>query len=145
VTALGNPLLLERWSDALYAIQDLFERLDVDKDEKIARSEFRKVWGVLFNDSDVAHVDETFNAIDKDHTGRIDPYEWMTYLEPSVMAEWAQRASGGGEEGRAKEVREFIDAALTVEEQNLLANMRQRIEALVALAAELDVRPHKPA
>lgn len=43
VTALGNPKLLERVSNTLKELHNLFDRFDVDHDGFITRDEFFRV------------------------------------------------------------------------------------------------------
>ncbi|GAB5353295.1 hypothetical protein AAMO2058_000025000 [Amorphochlora amoebiformis] len=131
VTALGNPLLLERWSTALREIHRLFDIMDVDSDEGVHFEEFMSSWKKLFVPLEESEVRKIFSDFDKNNTGKIDPVEWMSTLDPPKMR---QLASSCLEKGP------FATAVLDDEEEKLLLAMQTRLKSLVKLADDLDVR-----
>lgn len=132
VTGLCNPKLLERWSDSIVAARELFRKMDLDHDGKIAKSEFSKAWDSIFNEVAVEVKDTIFSQMDTSNSGRIDPVEWMTYLDPINTVKIA---------ALAKDSNPFKEASdFTKEEQELIRSMRTRVQALIKLADELDVR-----
>ena len=48
ITALGNPLLLERWSSSLVEIRALFHRMDQNGTGMMNFEEFKTAWGEYF-------------------------------------------------------------------------------------------------
>lgn len=51
VTALANPMLLERMSSAIVAVRNLFAKWDEDGSGFIERDEFERQYPALFADS----------------------------------------------------------------------------------------------
>jgi len=131
VTALGNPLFLERWSESLREMHRLFSLMDKDQDGNVTLEEFKSAWGMLFMECDQKFVEQQFELFDRDNTGRIDPVAWATTLDPQTMR---KLASFCREEGP------FSAAVLNEEEERLLDSMRMRLSDLVVLADSLDVR-----
>mmetsp|Transcript_31244 Transcript_31244/g.52874 ORF Transcript_31244/g.52874 Transcript_31244/m.52874 type:complete len:453 (+) Transcript_31244:575-1933(+) len=132
VTALGNPILLERWSTALREIYKLFGRMDVDKDGMVTFEEFTNVWNQLFvGDSMEIIINDMFKRFDKKGKGFIDPIAWTTTLDPPLMRRLA---------GYCKKQGSFAQAVLTTDEEKLVKSMQSRLRRLVALAADLNVR-----
>mmetsp|Transcript_37035 Transcript_37035/g.71429 ORF Transcript_37035/g.71429 Transcript_37035/m.71429 type:complete len:543 (+) Transcript_37035:20-1648(+) len=131
VTALGNPLLLERWSSALREAHSLFTMLDINKDDQVTFDEFRKMWAEIFVDVDGAILEREFQEFDPKKTGRIDPVAWLTTLDPPKMRQLAEFC---------KEESPFGNACLDAEEEQLLDAMRTRLSSLVKIADELGVR-----
>eukprot|EP00471_Norrisiella_sphaerica_P004391 CAMPEP_0184481760 /NCGR_PEP_ID=MMETSP0113_2-20130426/3327_1 /TAXON_ID=91329 /ORGANISM="Norrisiella sphaerica, Strain BC52" /LENGTH=653 /DNA_ID=CAMNT_0026861095 /DNA_START=186 /DNA_END=2147 /DNA_ORIENTATION=- len=131
VTALGNPLLLERCSDALRETQRLFRRMDLNDDGMITLEEFASFWSQWFVEADAATIQREFNTFDSKNTGVIDPIAWTTTLDPEMMRTMASKC---------KDESPFSKVVLNPEEQHLLDSMESRFDKLVKLADELDVR-----
>ena len=52
ITALGNPLLLERMSTAIVESARLFERFDKSGNGKVTVSDFERTYKEIFNDAE---------------------------------------------------------------------------------------------
>jgi len=71
VTALGNPLLLERAASALTEVKNLFTTFDVNGTGSISMREFHSVYQNLFRDGTDSRVKQVFHHIDENRDGRI--------------------------------------------------------------------------
>ena len=130
ITALCNPLLLERWSTSLVEIRNLFSRIDNDSSGLLTYDEFSAGWKKYF-DLDEDKIKEKFQQFDKSGSGKISSIEWTTVLNAKDTMELASDCVETGP---------FANAALNDEEVELMERMEKRVEKLVALADELDVR-----
>ena len=130
ITALCNPLLLERWSTSLVEIRNLFSRIDNDSSGLLTYDEFSAGWKKYF-DLDEDKIKKKFQQFDKSGSGKISSIEWTTVLNAKDTMELASDCVETGP---------FANAALNDEEVELMERMEKRVEKLVALADELDVR-----
>lgn len=85
VTALGNPKLLEKMSRALREVKNLYSKFDVDKDGFIAKAEFEQGYKFFFREDSETDLEEMFELLDPDHTGRVDFLTWSMLLSPSDL------------------------------------------------------------
>lgn len=91
VTALGNPKLLARLSNAIVEAKRLFSVFDRDGDGLISREEFEFGYNRFFVDGDV-RIKEIFEEFDPLETGFIDYITWSMMLSPQVRAKsWQQK------------------------------------------------------
>jgi proline dehydrogenase len=133
VTALGNPLLLERWSSSIVEIRRLFRRLDIDGDDRMTRDEFEAGWKEVFVDTPASHqyLDDLFSRLDVTRDGSIDLIEWTSSLKAADTHFIAQHCEDYGP---------FAQASLDEGEVELVDRLLDRAVALVKLAEDLDVR-----
>mmetsp|Transcript_2186 Transcript_2186/g.4489 ORF Transcript_2186/g.4489 Transcript_2186/m.4489 type:complete len:676 (+) Transcript_2186:149-2176(+) len=130
VTALGMPMLLERVSNALLAVRDLFKQLDENGDGLLDVDEFKRVCKTIFNaSSDDLH--RLFDRLDTDHDGKVD---YLAFTKGITVYRGTEIAS------RCKEEGPFSRAALDEEELRLLDNMLRRVNILAEAAVDAGVR-----
>jgi proline dehydrogenase len=130
ITALCNPLLLERWSTALTEIRNLFTSLDHDGDGLLTFEEFREGWIANFKSSE-EEIKSRFDQFDESGSGKISAIEWTTVLRARETRQLAKECL---EEGP------FTKASLSEEEVELMERMDERVHNLAALADTLGVR-----
>ncbi|KAI3437761.1 hypothetical protein D9Q98_000208 [Chlorella vulgaris] len=131
VTALGLPNLLERTSNSLKAIGDLFRLFDTDGNGNMTKAEFAGVYSQLFTDDAPERIDEIFAHLDAGKDELVDYVDWISRISVLDTAAIASRCRSRGP---------FAEAALDADEQRLLRNMMRRVERLAQAAAEADVR-----
>ncbi|PSC69490.1 Proline dehydrogenase [Micractinium conductrix] len=131
VTALGLPTLLERTSNALLAIRELFRRYDSDGNGMVTQEEFARAHSELFLDDSPERVDQIFKSLDRCSRGMIDYVDWISRISVLDTQLIASRCRSRGP---------FAEAALNAEEQQLLKNTMARVERLAQAAADADVR-----
>jgi proline dehydrogenase len=130
VTALGMPMLLERVSNALLAVRDLFKQLDENGDGLLDVDEFKRVCKTIFNaSSDDLH--RLFDRLDTDRDGKVD---YLAFTKGITVYRGTEIAS------RCKEEGPFSRAALDEEELRLLDNMLRRVNILAEAAVDAGVR-----
>ncbi len=130
ITALCNPILLERWSSSLVEIRNLFSRMDKDSSGLLTYNEFAAGWSKYFA-SNEDKIQEKFKQFDASGSGKISSIEWTTVLNAKDTMDLASDC---------RETGPFATAALNEEEIELMERMEARVENLVKLAEELDVR-----
>ena len=130
ITALCNPLLLERWSICLVEIRNLFSRLDKDGSGLLTFEEFSAGWKKYFIVDD-KQIQDKFKEFDVSGSGKISSVEWTTALSAKDTMALASEC---------RDVGPFAAAALDIEEVQLMEDMEMRVEQLLNLADELDVR-----
>ncbi|KAK9815561.1 hypothetical protein WJX72_005858 [[Myrmecia] bisecta] len=131
VTALGNPKLLERVSNGLLSIRNLFMQFDKDANNVITREEFAEVYEALFTDSSAPRIEKLFRYLDRDHTGYIDYLSWSRRIKLQDVPNIIKNCRAPGP---------LYLNALTEEELRLLDNMMRRLYTLAEAAAQANVR-----
>lgn len=131
VTALGNPLLLERVSNALIAIKDLFRQFDDNGDGFIERESFYRVYKELFTDGSSDRMEEIFRYLDVDKNDKVDYVEFTERVSVKDGAAIASRCKTRGP---------FAEATLSQEELALLESMMKRVDGLACAASSMGVR-----
>ena len=133
ITALGNPLLLERWSSSLIEIRALFHRMDKTGSGKMNFSEFKQAWSEYFimDDESDTFIVNMFQKFDVSDDGYIDSIEWTTSLKASDTQFLANKCLHKGD---------FYQSSLDEEEVRLVNTLMHRADTLVQLAEELDVK-----
>lgn len=130
MTALGNPKLLTRLSNAIVEAKRLFSVFDLNGDGIISRDEFEVGYNCFFVDGDV-RIKEIFEEFDPFETGSIDYITWSMMLSPQDLPKIVQSCRTQGR---------LTDACPTDEEIELLNAMYNRGRRLGREAAERDVR-----
>eukprot|EP01043_Picozoa_sp_COSAG02_P015010 COSAG02_NODE_629_length_19328_cov_24.710333_9_plen_569_part_00 len=132
MTALGNPMLLERWSTALVEIAGLFDRIQGESASEHGMDwpTFLKGYQSLFHVPDEAGLRRAFDRHAGDD-GRLDALEWCAALDVQQMAAMAAHCRSRGP---------FTRAALDEGEQALVTRMIERVQGLAALADHHAVR-----
>lgn len=72
MTALGNPQLLQRTSECILAIRQLFNRFDLDHTGYITVDEFAAVYDEMFLNGKQELVQELFHSLDVLHKDQVD-------------------------------------------------------------------------
>jgi len=81
VTALGRPHLLQRVTEILQKIRELFMRFDKDGHRAINLQQFTATLDELGLDMEPAKIQELFDAFDTNKSGVIDYLKWTEYLK----------------------------------------------------------------
>jgi len=131
LTALGQPALLERMSNALVEIRRFFVRLDTHKTGFLDWDVFREGWLSNFRVQNEAQVREAFERFDTNRSGKVSYIEFSRSLGVEDL---------GALIAECKEQGPLAQAALTGEEIQLIIQMRDRLTQICALAQELNVR-----
>lgn len=130
VTALGNPILLERMSRAIIEAQNLFAKFDVNGDGTIGREEFEHGFELFFRVDD-DKLKRMLAQISSDADGNVDYITWSMMLTPRDLP----RITRG-----CKDVGPLALAAPTDEEVDLIEKMYARGHALAKEAAACGTR-----
>ena len=129
ITALGNPILLERMSNAIVEIRNLFLKFDIDGTGEVSKDEFKRQYEKYFTNN--MNVEEVFKYINRDDDDTIDYVEWSNALTIEELHTMTSHCRARGP---------LADATLTEEEREILVVMRDRINRLAELASELNVK-----
>ncbi|KAF8071105.1 hypothetical protein HT031_001187 [Scenedesmus sp. PABB004] len=138
VTALGNPLLLERMSGALLEIRRLFREADADGDGFVDRREFGVLYEQLFPGAPPDVVDAAFATLDLEAAGRVDIVSWSHRIRLADMPAMVQRIRDAGTQTRLSD--ELVSVALTAEEVGLVESLLSRVGVLAERAAGVGVK-----
>ena len=130
VTALGNPKLLARMSQAITEAKRLFEKFDLNKDGLISREEFETAYKYHFNDGEES-LNDIFDQFDPDGTGNVDYISWSMQLAPEKIPLITSRC---------RKVGPLARATPTEEEIELIQAMYQRGFELGTEAAKVGTR-----
>jgi len=130
VTALGNPLLLERMSSAIAEARNLFTKFDTNKSGKISRSEFEEGYRLFFKDAE-EKLPKMLERLDPCNSGRIDYITWSKYLTPADLPRIVSSCRSVGPLSRA---------TLTEKELDLVRAMYDRIYQIAEEAARTNTR-----
>jgi len=130
VTALGNPLLLERMSSAIVEAKNLFSKFDLDGDGVISRGEFEKCYRLYFDDGD-EKLPRLLKTLDPNNTGTVDYIEWSKLLTPYDLYSITSSC---------REVGPLALATPSAEEIDLIKAMRSRLFTLAEEASKCGTR-----
>lgn len=127
VTALGNPLLLERLSTAINEANNLFHKFDRDLDGIMTQDEFKSAYTSFFNNGN----EETFTALlhelDPDGTDQIDYITFASkLLTPSHLSDLC---------AYCKNIGPLSLATLSNEELELLSRLHERVNRIAEEAS----------
>jgi proline dehydrogenase len=131
VTALGNPLLLERMSIAINEANNLFAKFDKDMDGIMTRNEFKSAYTLFFNDAN-QKLPNLLDELDPNHSNQIDYITFMSKLLtpfdlPRICA-------------TCKAIGPLSLATPSTEEIDLMYIMHERAHTLAKEASECGVR-----
>ena len=130
LTALGNPILLERMSKAVRELHNLFSNFDTDMSGKISLEEFETMKSVYFSEtSDAFEQFPVAKSLAKN--GYIDYIDWTNAMRLEDLHLLTQHCKNKGP---------LSNAVLTEEERGLMQAMRCRSDTLAQLAKNLGVR-----
>ena len=132
VTALGNPILLERCSNAINQIKGLFVEFDVNNDGILTRTEFEDGFHHLFYDSTESLLPALLEKLDPNNTRTINYIEFSRLFTPSLLPKLTSKLRNTDSE--------LYRCTLTPEEIQMLESMYARAHSLSKLAFESNVR-----
>lgn len=138
VTALGNPMLLERMSAALLEIRSLFREADRDGDGFVDRAEFEALYRQLFPAASQEAMGRAFAALDLEGAGRVDIISWSHRIHLADMPGMVARIKKQGTRTRLSD--SLVAAALTQEEVALAQALLGRVAKLAAAAVGTNVK-----
>eukprot|EP00798_Chlamydomonas_sp_ICE-L_P007767 gene7767-953_t len=147
VTALGNPLLLQRVSTAIRTIRGLFVKFDTDGSGFLDKAAFDAVWSSILTDSSVHEREEMFSILDMSAgSSFLDKAEfdaaWASILTDSSDHEREEMFSildmDAG--STSQEVEELHDVCLDHEELKLLEAMLERLHIIARRAVDKNVK-----
>lgn len=130
VTALGNPKLLNRMSQAIIESKKLFQKFDTNLDGSVSREEFEVAYNVFFDHGD-RNLSDIFEEFDPDGTGNVDYITWSMNLKPVDLPKITNSC---------KEVGPLALATPTDEEIELIEAMYERGHTLAKTAAATSTR-----
>eukprot|EP00980_Cylindrotheca_fusiformis_P020665 scaffold7703_cov127-Cylindrotheca_fusiformis.AAC.14 len=130
VTALGNPKLLSRMSQAINEAKRLFQMFDKNGDGFVSRDEFKRSYKRFFYDDDET-IQQIFEEFDPDHTGQIDYISWSMMLDPKDLPKIT---------ATCRDVGPLAMATPTNEEIELIEAMYNRGHILAQKAADVGTR-----
>lgn len=131
ITALGNPLLLERMSTAIVESARLFERFDKSGNGKVTVSDFERTYKEIFNDAE-EKLPELIPRLDSNGDGVIDYIEWSKLLRPMDLPRLIQ--------GCVDTEGPLSKACPNPEEVELIVRIRERLFDIAECASENNVR-----
>ncbi|KAF6251337.1 FAD-linked oxidoreductase-like protein [Scenedesmus sp. NREL 46B-D3] len=138
VTALGNPMLLERMSAALLEIRSLFREADLDGDGFVDRVEFDALYKQLFPAASQETINRAFASLDWEGNGKVDIISWSHRIHLADMPGMVQRIKSQGTCTRLSQ--ELVAVALTREEVKLAKALLGRVAKLAAAAVGTNVK-----
>jgi proline dehydrogenase len=156
VSALGDPKLLERVSDGLVALRNLFRTLDRDGTGRVSAQVFAREWPELFKDFTMEEVrpcepcpppprystlttpglvasqaSQMFQRIDADADGEIDAIDWLKSIPLEDVPALVKKCRNRGA---------LFRSALSPGEVDATERTLERLDAIAARAAHLGVR-----
>ncbi|GAX83243.1 hypothetical protein CEUSTIGMA_g10669.t1 [Chlamydomonas eustigma] len=142
LTALGNPVLLERMSSAILTVRGLFQRFDMDKSGFIDMSEFLTAYQQIFPFSSAKEAGRTFSHFDQASLGKVDYVAWCQALSLRQMPGIAESIiqSYGHQPEMQGWLGDLSASCLTQNEYELVLAMRQRLETIVERAVSKSVK-----
>ena len=129
VTALGDPMLLERVSAAIVQLHAFFDRLAEGRGV-LSREQFVAGWRSAFDVGDEA-ISEMLSRLRADATGHIDVIEFTNALPLEAVGPLVQSCRAHGP---------LYHSALDQEECAALERMLSRLDEIASRAKALDVR-----
>jgi proline dehydrogenase len=128
MTALGNPVLLERMSSMLTELKLLFQKFDPRNTGYVTRDDFILIYRKHFKGG---VVEDIYDSIDIDRDGIVDYIEWTDALKVEVIQDLIDHCHDN---------EALVKASLDKNELILVKRMRERISELAQLAKSLNVR-----
>lgn len=131
LTALGNPILLERITNALNAIREVYYEFDKDASNVVSLEQFRAGYHSFFLEKEKGEVERWFARMDFDKSQSINYFEWSSTLTLDEIVALMSNARPGTP---------LAAAALNEQEKGLLKAMMTRLTTLVEFAKAKQVR-----
>ncbi len=133
VTALGNPLLLERMSTAITEGRNLFSKFDYNQDGYISREEFTSAYTLFFNDGGNAKkLSFLLDELDPTLCNRID---YITFMSKVATLENLPYLCS-----YCRSIGPLSMATPSKEEFDLLVRLKDRMDILAREASNCGVR-----
>lgn len=126
VTALGNPMLLERMSTMLVEVKNFFAAMDENKSGFISRQDFLRCYDRHFHRDDQA-LDEMIEFLDPENEGVIDYISFTKLLTPYTLSSFTFKC---------KEIGPLAMATPSDDEILLMKKMSERLNVLAEEAAK---------
>lgn len=127
VTALGNPVLLERMSTIIVEVKKFFASMDENKSGFISREDFLRCYDRHFHREDQEALDETLDFLDPSNEGMIDYISFAKMLTPYTLTSFTLKC---------KEVGPLAMASPSDDEIVLMAKISERLNILAEEAAK---------
>ncbi|KAF5842605.1 FAD-linked oxidoreductase-like protein [Dunaliella salina] len=144
LTALGNPLLLERTSNAINVVRGLFHEFDESQDGYIDSNEFKQGIKRIFPAATEEEMKAMFKALDPEGLDRIDYVAWcqhMSLTDQPAMAARILKCLKEEADPKDKDWRvRLSDVILNSEEVRLLEALYNRLSMLAQAAADHQVK-----
>jgi len=135
MSALGQPALLERMSNALIEIEAFFSKLAANSPSgsstQLTFEDFLTGWNRFFNVTSEDNVRAAFDKVDTDKDGIIDIIDWMSSLS---ILDLPRLVSSCKDQGP------LYRAALDEDEIVQMRNLIRRCDEVCKLASDLGVR-----
>jgi proline dehydrogenase len=128
ITALVNPILLERMSVAIRELQVFFSKIDVENKGYVTNEQFHEGFNKYFTGIDIP---KEFLKMDVQKDNQIDYIEWTNTISLEELHLYTNNCKTKGP---------LAKATLNEEERKLMETMRIRVEKLAILASDLGVR-----
>jgi proline dehydrogenase len=133
VTALGNPLLLERMSTAIIEGRNLFSKFDYNQDGHISREEFTSAYTLFFNDGgNKEKLSSLLDELDPTLSNHID---YITFMSKVVTLENLPYLCSN-----CKAIGPLSMATPSKEEFDLLVRLQDRMDMLAREASNCGVQ-----
>mmetsp|Transcript_12195 Transcript_12195/g.15214 ORF Transcript_12195/g.15214 Transcript_12195/m.15214 type:complete len:658 (+) Transcript_12195:72-2045(+) len=130
ITALGNPLLLERLSTAIVEAKKLFSQFDTGGKGKLSHEQFATGYRRLFSDAKES-LPSLLHRLDPHGAGEIDYIRWSQFFSPLNLPRIVSHCRSRGP---------LYRASPSTEEVHLISAMRARAHAVAEEAFENNVR-----
>lgn len=126
VTALGNPVLLERMSTIIVEVKKFFATMDEKKTGFISREDFLRCYDRHFHRDDQEALDETLEFLDPKDNEMIDYISFAKMLTPYTLSSFTLKC---------KEIGPLAKATPSDDEIVLMKKISERLNILAEEAA----------
>jgi proline dehydrogenase len=126
VTALGNPVLLERMSTIIVEVKKFFATMDENKTGFISREDFLRCYDRHFHREDPVALDEILDLLDPNNEEMIDYISFAKMLTPYTLSSFTLKC---------KEVGPLAQVTPSDDEIALMAKISERLCSLAEEAA----------
>uniref|UniRef100_A0A7R9VEV4 Proline dehydrogenase n=1 Tax=Chlamydomonas euryale TaxID=1486919 RepID=A0A7R9VEV4_9CHLO len=142
VTALGNPTLLERCSNAIRLVQQMFRNIDTDGNGYIDKDEFLRAYNTVFPHEADEERERAFAHFDADEDGKVPYEEWCNGLRLRFLPRVAESIHKAYSKTDIDHnwLGDLNRVCLDHEEIQLLDAMVARLETIVKRAVEKNVK-----
>jgi proline dehydrogenase len=126
VTALGNPVLLERMSTIIVEVKKFFAAIDAKKTGFISREDFLRCYDRHFHRDDQEALEDTLEFLDPNNEGMIDYISFAKMLTPYTLSSFTLKC---------KEIGPLAMATPSEDEIELMTKISERLHILAEEAA----------